>query len=128
MNTDLTRAQVRALLLVAAKSQAGAASRYAHLLAAAADPATPVAELTAIKDTAKADLERDGDRSQRDEATLVYHAAVAAAFVHHSALISGRPMRKQRDIYRQYADAYADRPLGVVFREAVARIDGDGAT
>jgi hypothetical protein len=128
MSTDLTRAQVRALLLVAAKTRPKAPSRYAQLLDAAADRATPVAELTAIKDTAKADLERADDRRQREDATLVYHAAVAAAFVHHGALISGRPMRKQLDIYRRYGDAHADSPLGAVFRAAVARLDADRST
>jgi hypothetical protein len=122
MNTDLTRAQLRALLLVAASSPAAPPQPYGELLDAAARTTTPVDELVRIKDLAKGHLERAADRPAREQAAVVYHAAVAAAYVHHGALISGRPMRKQRDIYQQYADAYVSQPLGAIFREAVARL------
>jgi hypothetical protein len=125
MNTDLTRAQVRALLLVAAKSPQKSGHPYADLLDAAADPSTPLAELASIKDTAKGHLERAADARQREQAALVYHTAVAAAFVHHRARISGRPMRKQREIYQQFADAHGPGPLGRVFREALVRMAED---
>jgi hypothetical protein len=119
MKTDFTRAQVKALLLVAAKRPT--ASPYADLLATAIDETTPVAELARIKEQAKTLLKNVKDRRHRDAATLLYHAAVASAFVHHSALISGRPMRKQEALYRQYADAWDGRPLGRIFREAADR-------
>jgi hypothetical protein len=121
MKTDFTRAQIKALLLVASTSKRQAANPYADLLATAIDAATPVTELTRIKDQAKAFLEHAEDRRHREAATLLYHAAVAAAFVHHAARISGRPMRKQEALYRQFADAWDGRPLGRIFREAAAR-------
>jgi len=125
MKTDFTRAQVKALLLVASTSKRRTASPYADLLATAIDSTTPVAELARIKEQAKTILERAADRRHREAATLLYHAAVASAFVHHSALISGRPMRKQEALYRQFADAWDGRPLGRIFREAAARAASD---
>jgi hypothetical protein len=121
MKTDFTRAQVKALLLVASTSKRRTASPYADLLETAINEATPVAELARIKEQAKTFLKTSKDRRHHDAATLLYHAAVASAFVHHSALISGRPMRKQEALYRQYADAWDGRPLGRIFREAAAR-------
>jgi len=121
MKTDFTRAQVKALLLVASTSKRRTANPYADLLATAINETTPVAELAQIKEQAKTFLKDVKDRRHRDAATLLYHAAVASAFVHHSALISGRAMRKQEALYRQYADAWDGRPLGRIFREAAAR-------
>jgi len=122
MKTDFTRAQVKALLLVAAASKRRLVNPYADLLETAIDSATPVPELTRIKEQAKTYLSQAQDRRHREAATLLYHVAVAAAFVHHSALISGRPMRKQEALYRTFADAWDGRPLGRIFREAVARV------
>ena len=121
MKTDFTRAQVKALLLVASKTRPGEANPYADLLEAAIKETTPVAELAQIKEQAKTYLKDAPDRRHREAATLLYHAAVASAFVHHSALISGRPMRKQEALYKQFADAWDGRPLGRIFREAAAR-------
>ena len=121
MKTDFTRAQVKALLLVASKTRPGEAHPYADLLEAAIKETTPVAELAQIKEQAKTYLKDAPDRRHREAATLLYHAAVASAFVHHSALISGRPMRKQEALYKQFADAWDGRPLGRIFREAAAR-------
>jgi hypothetical protein len=126
MKTDLTRAQVRALFLVASKSRGGSVQPYADLLEAAATETTPVAELVRIKDLAKGYLEDAADRRHRDAATLLYHVAVAAAFIHHDALISGRPMRKQRAVYEQLAAAWEGRPIGRIFREAAARVAAEG--
>ena len=53
MKTDFTRAQVKALLLVASTSKRRTASPYADLLATAIDSTTPVAELARIKEQAK---------------------------------------------------------------------------
>ena len=122
MKTDLTRAQVRALLVVATKSRSRSAQPYADLLEAAARQTTPVAELVRIKDLAKDHLQDAPDPRHREAATLVYHVAVAAAFVHHDAVISGRPMHKQRSVYRQLAAAWEGRPIGRIFQEAAARV------
>lgn len=121
MKTDFTRAQVKALLLVASTPGRTPANPYADLLATAIDPATPVPELSRIKEQAKTHLRDARDRRQREAATLLYHAAVASAFVHHAALISGRPMRKQAALYTQFADAWDGQPLGQIFREAAVR-------
>ena len=127
MKTDFTRAQVRALLVVAAKSRRRSAQPFADLLDAAAKPTTPVAELVRIKDLAKSHLQDAPDQRHREAATLVYHVAVASAFVHHDAMISGRPMRKQRALYQQFAAAWEDRPIGRIFQEAAARVAAEDA-
>ena len=121
MKTDLTRAQVRALLQMASSKEAPA-SPYADLLDRVVDSATTTDELTRIKEVAKGHLERAEDRSQREDAAVVYHAAVAAAFVRHGTLISGRPMRKQREVYQELAERHAGEPLGQLFRDALARL------
>jgi len=123
MKTDFTRAQVRALLLVASKPRGRSVQPYADLLETATKETTAVAELVRIKELAKGYLEdAAADRRHRESATLLYHVAVAAAFVHHAAVISGRPMRKQRQVYEQFAAAWEGRPLGQIFREAAARL------
>ena len=127
MKTDLTRAQVRALLVVATKSSRRSAQPFADLLDAAAKPTTAVAELVRIKDLAKRQLEGAPDHRQREAATLLYHLAVASAFVHHDAMISGRPMRKQRALYQQFAAAWEGRPIGQIFQDAAARVAAEDA-
>ena len=122
MKTDLSRAQVRALLIVASKSRGRSVQPYAELLETATKETTPVAELVQIKDLAKGYLRDATDRRHREAATLVYHVAVAAAFVHHGAMISGRPMRKQWRVYEQFAAVWEGRPIGHIFREAAARV------
>jgi hypothetical protein len=122
MKTDLSHSQVKALLAVAAKSRRPSADPYADLLEAATKPTTTVEELVRIKERAKVLIGEAADARHRDAATLLYHAAVAAAFVHHDAEISGRPMRKQQTIYERFAAKLAERPLGRLFREAAARL------
>ena len=51
----------------------------------------PVQELAGIKDQAKGLMKEAADTRQRDAATLLYHVAVAAAFVHHGARDLGPP-------------------------------------
>jgi hypothetical protein len=122
MKTDLTHSQVRALLVVAAKSRRTSADPYADLLEAATTQTTPVPELVRIKERAKILIGEAADARHRDAATLLYHAAVAAAFVHHDAEISGRPMHKQQTVYERFAAKLAEQPLGRLFREAAARV------
>ena len=122
MKTDLSHSQVKALLVVAAKSRRPSADPYADLLEVTAQPTTAVAELTSIKERAKVLIGEAADSRHRDAATLLYHAAVAAAFVHHGAEISGRPMHKQQVVYERFAEQLAGQPLGLIFREAAARV------
>jgi hypothetical protein len=122
MKTDLSHSQVKALLVVAAKSRRPSANPYADLLAVAVAPTTPIAELVRLKERAKVLIGKAADARHRDAATLLYHAAVAAAFVHHDAEISGRPMRKQQAMYERFAATFAEQPVGRLFRDAAARV------
>ena len=121
MKSDLTGSQVKALFLVAAQSRRTPGVPYSDLLDKAADDATTVQELTAIKEQAKGFLTKVADRRHRDAATVLYHAAVAAAYVRHGAAISGRPIRKQQKLYETFASTWAEHPIGRLFREAARR-------
>jgi hypothetical protein len=124
MKSDLSESQVKALLIVAAKSGRPSTAPYADLLEKAAQEATTVEELTGIKEQAKGFLRETADRRHRDAATLLYHVAVAAAFVRHGAAISGRPMHKQQKLYEKFAATWAAHPIGQLFREAARRVPG----
>jgi hypothetical protein len=124
MKSDLSESQVKALLIVASKSRRPTTAPYADLLDKAAAPATTVEELADIKEQAKGFLKHAADSRHRDAATLLYHVAVAAAFVRHGAEISGRPMRKQLRLYETFAETWAGHPIGQVFREAARRLAG----
>jgi hypothetical protein len=93
-----------------------------ELLATAAQDTTTVEELVRIKELAKAWASEAVDGPHRDAARLLYHLAVAAAFVHHAAAISGRPLRKQQRLYETFADAWTGHSIGRVFREAATRL------
>ena len=124
MKSDLSESQVKALLIVAAKSRRPSTAPYADLLDKAANETTTVQELASIKEQAKAFLKDAADSRHRDAATLLYHAAVASAFVRHGAEISGRPMRKQQQLYEKFAETWAGHPIGQLFREAARRVAG----
>ena len=143
MKADLTLSQVRALLVAASKPRVASAMarnnniarierQLAELIGASAGPrsellneatqaTTSVRKLRSIKEVAKALIRKSVNRDHRDAARLLYHAAVAAAAVHHAAPISGRPMHKQQDVYERLAAAWAGHPLGRLFEEAAAR-------
>ena len=137
----LTASQVKALLLVASDSSLQQSTANVSevegllaemnrvrgeprtdLLATATDQSTPVQELIRIKDLAKVFMKHAEDSRHREAARLLYHATVAAAFVHHAAAISGRPMHKQVDLYERFAQSWAEHPMGELFREAVIRV------
>ena len=124
MKADLSESQVKALLIVASKSRRPSTAPYSDLLDKAAKETTTLQELAGIKEQAKAFLKGAPDRRHRDAATLLYHATVAAAFVRHGAEISGRPMRKQQQLYEQFAETWVGHPIGQVFREAALRVAG----
>jgi hypothetical protein len=135
---SLTGSQVKELLSVAQSPSAAAtveeAERlladlcHAHgashpaLLEKAADPATAVVELTRLKDLAKALIKIAPDGSAREAARLLYHSSVAAAYVHHGAEISGRPMRKQQEVYERMAAQWTGHAIGDLFADAAARV------
>ena len=134
----LSASQIKTLLLVASEpadastpsveeiehqlmemSGDGDASRV-HLLRLAFDEATPVAELTRLKDLAKTFARDAVDNAHREAAQLLYHASVAAALVHHGTRISGRPLRKQQPTYQALATTWEGHRLGDLFRRAAA--------
>jgi len=94
----------------------------AGLLDKAIDETTPVEELSRIKELAKTLIKDAADHAHRESAQLLYHVAVAAAFVRQGASISGRPMRKQQLLYEQYATKWAGHPIGRLFRDAADRV------
>lgn len=116
---SLTGSQVKALFLVASGSDL--ASETEQLLATATKDTTPVEELIRLKERAKVLIKEAADNRHREEARLLYHAAVASAFVRHGATISGRPMLKQQTLYERLAETWDGHPIGQLFREAAAR-------
>jgi hypothetical protein len=124
MKSDLTEDQIKALLMVAAKHRPAAAAPYSELVDKAANPAATVQELAGLKEQAKALLLTAGDTRHRDAATLLYHLAVAAAFVRHGAAISGRPIYKQLKVYEDFAAVWEEHPIGQLFLEAARRAVG----
>ena len=126
---SLTVSQVKALLLVASESPPDWGTMpHKELLETAAHEATSVQELTRIKESAKVLMKQAEEGPEREAAQLLYHLAVAAAFVRHGAEISGRPMRKQQALYERFAATWADQPMGELFREAAARVAGANRT
>jgi hypothetical protein len=124
MKSDLTEDQVKALLMIAAKSRPAAAAPYSDLVDKAANRAATVQELAVLKEQAKALLLTARETRHRDAATLLYHLAVAAALVRHGAAISGRPVHKQLKVYEDFAAAWAEHPIGQLFLEAARRAAG----
>ena len=107
--------------LLADLSHAHGASHPA-LLEKATDPATPVDELARVKDLAKALIRVAPDGPAREAARLLYHSSVAAAYVHHGAEISGRPMRKQQEVYERMAAQWTGHAIGDLFAQAALRV------
>jgi hypothetical protein len=98
---------------------AGRAESGALLLETVADRATPVDVLRGIKDLAKQLADGASSEPHRNAATLLYHAAVAAAAARHGAALSSQPLAERLDLYGELAAILGDSPLGTVFREAV---------
>ena len=141
---SLTATQLKTLLRVASESQLSSdaapderATEAARLLAEmtgagsqsssglldkAIDETTPVEELARIKELAKTLIKDAADHAHRESAQLLYHVSVAAAFVRQGASISGRPMRKQQEVYERMAAQWPDHAIGDLFHEAAARV------
>jgi hypothetical protein len=139
---SLTGSQVKALLVVASASRAHSAEppkkdaaederllaemsrahgdSTAGLLDKVSNEVTSVEELIRIKNLAKVLMKESGDSRHLEAARLLYHVAVAAAFVYHAASISGRPIRKQQLLYDRLAETWTGHAIGRLFGRAAA--------
>ncbi|MCI0490703.1 MAG: hypothetical protein L0229_29265 [Blastocatellia bacterium] len=81
----------------------------------------PVEALRGIKELAKKLSADARTEAHRNAAILVYHAAIAAAFGRHGINLSSRPIDARCSLYEDLATAFAEDPLGDVFREAADR-------
>ncbi len=97
------------------------------LLATVCDEKTPLEALRGIKDIAKELRSKAQTDVHRDAATLLYHAAIAAAYAQHGVNVSSRPIETRRDLYEDLGNAFTGAMLGEVFRRAVDRAIGWGA-
>ena len=122
MKSELTASQLKSLLTLALGGASRAETLYADLIERAIAADTRVEDLVALKDSAKAMAREADDRDHREAAQLLYHTAVAAAFVRHNAKISGRPMIKQLALYRELASTLPDGALRALFDAVATRI------
>ena len=97
------------------------------LLATVCEEETPIAALRGIKELAKQLSAEAKTEAQRQAATVLYHAAVAAAFGRHGVDISSRPLSSRSTLYEDLAALLAGHSLGAVFRQAVEREADTGA-
>jgi hypothetical protein len=92
-------------------------------LAEVSNPQTTTARLAGIKNWTKTVLGRSLDEGRRTAVTILYHAAIAAAFAHHGEEISTLPIDSRWVLYQDLADALAGDPLAAVFRACADRIE-----
>ena len=88
------------------------------LLSAICTRQTPLPALLGIKDLAKSLAANASAETERAAATLLYHAAVAAALGGHAQNISTRSASARFELYEDLAACLAGDPLGKVFQEA----------
>jgi hypothetical protein len=124
MKPDFTESQIKALLIAASAADERPMRPYFDQVERAVDERTSLDDLRRLKEQAKALAADAPDVQHRESAQLLYHVAVASAFVRHATEISGRPMHKQAHIYERFADAWSGHAVGKLFREAAARIAG----
>lgn len=91
-------------------------------LSAVSDDRTPAATLRRVRDFAKASINKASNEGERVAATLLYHAAVAAAWARHGENISTRSLENRVPLYEDLADIMIADPLGKIFREAADRL------
>jgi hypothetical protein len=84
---------------------------------------TPLEVLMGIKELAKRLVAGARTESHSNAATLLYHAAVAAAVARHGANVSSLPLGERLSLCEDLAVALAGHPLGEVFRAAVERAE-----
>ena len=84
---------------------------------------TPIETLRNIKDLAKYLIAGAKTDAQRTAVTILYHAAIAAAYGSHGINLSSRSIEARLELYLDLADASRDNPLGQVFDSAVDRAE-----
>lgn len=80
-----------------------------------------LAELERIKELAKSFRQHAPSADHRAAATLLYHAAIAAAANHHGVNISAISLSARAMLYDDLAYALAGDPLGKMFEGVVER-------
>jgi hypothetical protein len=123
MKPDLTASQLKGLLSVALGDDV--VDLHATALERAADAATPLDELVALKHQAKTLIGSATDHEERAAAQVLYHAAVAGAFVHHGTTITSRSIAKQRSLYADLAGTVNSPAVRRLFTTAAARLADD---
>jgi hypothetical protein len=98
------------------------------LIATVSAPTASLTELRLVKDLAKGLVRRAQTSSYRDAATLLYHAALAAAYARHGVNLSAHAMAARRPLYEALAQRLEGDPLAAVFRRAVGRARQDERT
>lgn len=91
-------------------------------LSVVSDDRTPPATLRRVREFAKASINKASDEGERVAATLLYHAAVAAAWARHGENISTRSLENRVPLYEDLADIMIADPLGTIFRQAADRL------
>lgn len=141
-----TAAQLKALLSLAAEPGRAVASlpriaaRFDELLSQLSarhgfssgelvdticDPDSSVAALDATKEEAKRLRAKENSADLRDAATVIYHAAIAAAFARSGTNLSRRAIEQRFGLYEDLASAFAGRRLERIFRAAVDQMSLD---
>jgi len=88
------------------------------LLATICEAGTSLDVLRGIKEFAKQLLADASTETQRNAATVLYHAAIASGVAHHRVYLSSSPLKARVPLYEDLAAALAGEPLGAVFRAA----------
>jgi hypothetical protein len=94
----------------------------ALMLGEITNPDTPLDALRNAKDFAKDLADHSSTPARRAAATLLYHAAIAAALVHRGESISSIPIELRFELYEDLASVFAGDPLGHLFRRAADRV------
>jgi hypothetical protein len=97
------------------------------LLGTVASRETPIEILQGTKEMAKALMAEASSDAHRAAATLLYHAAIAAAFARFGANISSVASESRVALYEDLSSAFGADPLGDLFREAADRLVEAGA-
>jgi hypothetical protein len=100
----------------------GAMIPGARALALVTAPDTPLAGLRSLKELAKNRAAHATGEAPRAAATLLYHAAIAAALGRHGVNISSRPAASRWALYEDLSAIFATHPFGQLFRQAADRI------
>jgi hypothetical protein len=90
-----------------------------RLVSAVLDPATPLEGLETVRREARELIKRAQSVTQRAAAELLYHAAVAAAYVRHGANIASRPIDIRRTLYERLAGLLSSGPVADIFRSTI---------